>query len=187
MLEMTATSTFAATISELGDKTQLLTFVLATRFQNKLALVFGILFATLANHWLAGWFGISLSHWLNPNYIQPIISASFVALGLWMLIPDKADTENKFFYKFGAFTATFILFFLAEMGDKTQIATMLLTAQFENIYWIVLGTTLGMMIANVPVIYLAHFSLEKLPLSLINKIAASLFILLGTLGILHLL
>ena len=161
--------------------------LLATRFNNKLALVSGIFLATLANHFLAAWFGLYMSEWLTPQYVQPIVSAAFVALGLWMLIPDKADEENTFFYRLGAFTATLILFFFAEMGDKTQIATMLLTAQFENIYWIVLGTTIGMMITNVPVIYLAHFSLNKLPIQLINRLAALLFILLGALGLLNIL
>ena len=108
-----------------------------------------------------------------------LIAASFFAMSIWVLVPDKMDDDNPGFYRFGALAATFVLFFMAEMGDKTQIATVILSARYESLTWVVIGTTLGMLIANVPVVIAGHFSAEKLPLTLIHRGCALLFALLG--------
>ncbi|MCT8985346.1 TMEM165/GDT1 family protein [Shewanella phaeophyticola] len=173
------TSTFSVAIAEIGDKTQLLALVLAIRFSNKSAIISAILLATLMNHFIAAYLGQWAIGWLDPQWSRYIIAASFFAIALWVLIPDKIDDDDHRFYKLGAFGATFILFFIAEIGDKTQIATVVLAAKYQSLTWVVIGTTLGMLIANVPVVLAGHFSANKLPMALIHRGCALIFALLG--------
>ncbi len=172
-------STFAVAIAEIGDKTQLLALFLALRFHNKLAIVAGIFFATLINHWLSAFLGVWISQWISPFWLQIGLAASFVILGLWLLIPDKDDSPEQIDHRWGAFVITFLLFMWAEMGDKTQIATVVLAAKFDTLFWVVLGSTLGMMLANVPVVYYGEKVMRWLPMALAHRIAAALFIVLG--------
>lgn len=188
MLEITATSALIATISEIGDKTQVLTFFLATRFFNKKAIILGIFLATIANHSLAAYLGIYLSHWLSADQLTPILSGAFIALGLWMLVPEnesETPEQTSNIDRFGAFIASFVLFFLAEIGDKTQLSTILLAANFDSIFWVVLGITLGTMITNIPMIYLANYSMQKLPVQLLQRLAATIFLSFGGYGLYH--
>ena len=173
------TSTLTVALAEIGDKTQLLSLFLATRFRNKWGIVLGILVATLVNHgvsaWLGGWIGQSLQgqtgRWL--------IGGSFIVLGMWLLIPDKDDSGNAKFQHLGAFAASTILFFFAEIGDKTQIATILLGAQYDSVFLVTLGTTLGMLVANVPVVFAGHYLMKHIPLQLTRILASLAFILVG--------
>jgi Ca2+/H+ antiporter, TMEM165/GDT1 family len=188
MLEITATAAVIATISEIGDKTQVLTFFLATRFTNKKLIMLGIFLATIANHSLAAYLGIYLNHWISPAQLTPVLSGAFIALGLWMLVPEtEADTETTAtkMNHYGAFIASFVLFFLAEIGDKTQLSTILLAANFNSILWVVMGITLGTMITNIPMIYLASYSMQKLPVKLLQQIAALIFVGFGCYGLYH--
>ncbi|MBV7314115.1 TMEM165/GDT1 family protein [Shewanella sp. NIFS-20-20] len=166
-------------VAEIGDKTQLLALLLAARFRNKTAIVAGILLATIVNHAAAA----SLGHWamgfIAPDVAQYLLAASFFAIALWVLVPDKMDEEHTSFYRHGAFIATFILFFLAEMGDKTQVATVVLAGRFDDLWMVIAGTTIGMLLANVPVILIADYSAEKLPLVLIRRLCAGLFAGIG--------
>lgn len=178
-MEALFASTFTVAIAEIGDKTQLLALLLAVRFSNKTAIILGILLATLLNHFLAAWIGQWVIAWIDPQWATYLVAGSFFAIALWVLIPDKMDDDDNRFYKLGAFTATFILFFIAEIGDKTQIATVVLAAKYQSLTWVVIGTTLGMLIANVPVVLAGHFSANKLPMKLIHRGCAVLFALLG--------
>lgn len=178
-MEAFLASTLAVAIAEIGDKTQLLALLLAARFKNKTAIVSGILVATLLNHFAAAWLGQWAMAWVSPQLGSWLIAASFFAIALWVLIPDKADKEESRFYKFGPFIATCILFFIAEIGDKTQIATVVLSARYDDLLMVVTGTTFGMLLANVPVIWLGDFSAEKLPLNWIRRGCAVLFTMLG--------
>jgi putative Ca2+/H+ antiporter (TMEM165/GDT1 family) len=178
-VEALFTSTFTVAIAEIGDKTQLLALVLAARFRNKSAIILGIFLSTLINHFAAAWLGQFAFGWLDPQWASYLIAASFFAIAIWVLVPDKMDDDDNRFYKLGAFAATFMLFFIAEMGDKTQIATVVLAAKYDALSMVVLGTTLGMLIANVPVVLLGYFSADKLPMKLIHRLCAVLFALLG--------
>lgn len=178
-MEALLASTFTVAIAEIGDKTQLLALILAARFRNKTAIILGIFLSTLANHFAAAWLGQWAINWISPEVATYIVAFSFFAIALWVLVPDKVDAEESRFYKMGPFVATFILFFLAEMGDKTQVATVVLSAKYDALALVVLGTTLGMMIANVPVVLAGHFSAEKLPMTWIHRGCAALFALLG--------
>lgn len=178
-MEALLASTFTVAIAEIGDKTQLLALILAARFRNKTAIILGILLATLANHFAAAWLGQWAINWISPDLARYIVAGSFFAIALWVLVPDKVDAEESRFYKMGPFIATFVLFFLAEMGDKTQIATIVLSAKYDALALVVVGTTLGMMIANVPVVIAGHFSADKLPMVWIHRGCAALFALLG--------
>ncbi|MEP6880602.1 MAG: TMEM165/GDT1 family protein [Dokdonella sp.] len=173
-------STAAVAIAEIGDKTQLLSLILAAKYRKPLPICLGILLATLANHGLAGWLGSVVSAWLTPGTLKWIVAGSFLAIGLWTLIPDKVDEDdvpargNR-----GVLVATLIAFFFAEMGDKTQIATVVLAAQYSPLWQVVAGTTIGMLLANVPVVWLgARFS-NRLPLRAARISAAVLFIALA--------
>lgn len=176
-------STLAVAIAEIGDKTQLLTLFLAARFAQRNAIILGILVATLLNHGLSAWLGAWLVQWIPEQWVPWIIGASFIAVGLWVLIPDKDDEEDGAVLKYGAFIASCILFFIAEIGDKTQVATVILAARYDSLMWVVLGTTLGMMLANVPVAYAGGWLMQKIPLSLARWSACGLFILLGVVSI----
>lgn len=177
------TSTFAVAIAEVGDKTQLLSLVLAARFINKKAIVAGILLATLLNHalsaWLGVWLGDSLQQWLASDLAHWILAAGFSAMALWVLIPDKDDDQINTHQAWGAFLATSTLFFLAEIGDKTQIATVLLAAEFQDVFWVTAGTTLGMLLANVPVVYYGQRLMQRMPLNAARYITSLLFFVLA--------
>ncbi|MCU7996091.1 TMEM165/GDT1 family protein [Shewanella glacialipiscicola] len=178
-MEALLSSTFTVAIAEIGDKTQLLALILAARFKNKTAIILGIFLSTLINHFAAAWLGQWAINWLSPDVARYLVAASFFAIALWVLIPDKVDVKESRFYKMGPFLATFILFFIAEMGDKTQIATVVLAAKYDSLTMVVAGTTLGMLLANVPVVIAGHFSAEKLPMLWIHRGCAVLFALLG--------
>lgn len=175
-------STGLVTLAEMGDKTQLLALLLAAKFRKPVPIITAILIATLLNHALAAWVGQWITHWVRPDMMQWILAISFIAMGAWMLIPDHLDDEEHSvmrWQQYGVFLTTFILFFLAEIGDKTQIATVALAARFEHIVPVILGTTLGMMIANAPVVIIGDKMAKRLPIALIHKIAAAIFFLLG--------
>lgn len=174
------TSTAVVALAEIGDKTQLLAIVLATRFRKPWAIVAGILFATLANHFLAALVGQQVAHLLDGLWFRLAVAVSFVAMAAWTLIPDKLDDDDAPKpARFGAFVTTLIAFFLVEMGDKTQVATIALGAQFQSVLAVMAGTTLGMMIANVPAVFLGHAIVERVPLKTVRTIAALLFLVIG--------
>ena len=169
-------------IAELGDRTQLLSLLLATRFRKPWPIVAGVLVATIANHAVAGAIGVWFGSLLTPRRMDIIVGISMVAMALWTLKPDKIE-EGASFKQAGAFMATLVAFFVAEIGDKTQIATVALAAAYTNLFHVVLGTTCGMMLANVPVIFLGKVFADRLPLRTIRYVAAALFIGLGILFI----
>lgn len=173
-------STLAITIGELGDKTQLLALLLAARFKRPLPIVLGILVATAANHLLAALFGSWIANHLTADLLRWLLGLSFLAIALWTLKPDKME-ENATVNcgKYGIFFVTLIAFFLAEMGDKTQIATMVLAAKYDDTLMVVAGTTLGMMIADVPAVYLGKIASPKFPLKWVRLGAAIIFAALG--------
>lgn len=180
MLESLLVPTGIVTLAEIGDKTQLLALVLAARFRKPWPIVAGIIVATLANHAVAGVVGSWIADWLTPVVLNSILAVAFLAVAAWTLIPDTLDeNEGSRFKRHGAFITTLIAFFLAEMGDKTQIATVMLAAQYPDLLMVVLGTTLGMLLANVPVVLAGNFAAERLPLTLIHRLAAMAFLLLG--------
>lgn len=176
MLESLFIPTFIVALAEIGDKTQLLALLLAARFRKPWPIIWGIVVATLANHFLAGAMGNWVAGFFSPATLSWVLAASFVAVALWTLIPDKLDDdESSSFKRYGPFLTTLIAFFLAEMGDKTQVATVMLAAQYPHFLLVVLGTTLGMLIANVPVVLAGNFAAERLPLTLIRRLAAAAF------------
>lgn len=177
-------ATGVVTLAEIGDKTQLLAFLLATRFKKPLPIILGILLATVLNHGLAGLLGVGISELLGPELLRWILMIGFVAMGLWILIPDKIDEDegDGIAKGWGVLGTTTLTFFLAEMGDKTQIATVALAAQFDSLIWVIGGTTLGMMIADVPAVFLGNSFANRLPLQWIRALACALFIGLGLAG-----
>ena len=173
-------STGIVALAEIGDKTQLLALLLVLRFRRPWPIVLGIFVATVANHALAGALGQLVSDFLSDAWLYTLLAISFIAVAGWTLIPDKLDEdETPAISRYGAFFATLVAFFIAEMGDKTQIATVVLAAQFDAYLWVVLGTTLGMMLANVPVVFMGNAAATKLPLDLIRRIASGAFLLMG--------
>ncbi|MCY7354567.1 MAG: TMEM165/GDT1 family protein [Lysobacter sp.] len=172
-------STLGVALAEIGDKTQLLALLLAARFRKPWPIIAGILVATLLNHALAGWLGAMSSQWLSPQVLRWIVAGSFLAIALWTLKPDTLDDEDARLPARGAFLATAIAFFLAEMGDKTQVATVLLAAKYSPLWQVVLGTTVGMLIANVPVVVLGSRFADRLPLKAARRGAALLFLILA--------
>lgn len=178
-------SVFPVLFSEIGDKTQLLTLFLAARFAQKYAIIAGMLVATLLNHVVSAWFGVALAAWATLQIMSWIVGVSFIIVGLWLLKPDKDDDIDSRYVRYGAFGATLLLFFIAEIGDKTQIATILLAARYHNIVDVVAGSTLGILLANVPVIFFGAWLMNKLPLKTIRIGACVLFCLLGVLTLLH--
>ncbi|WP_230123019.1 TMEM165/GDT1 family protein [Pseudomonas sp. Bi70] len=168
--------TLIVALAEIGDKTQLLALLLAARFRRPWPIIWGMVVATLANHLAAGAVGNWVAGLLSPALLSWILAASFIAVALWTLIPDKLeDDESSSLKRYGPFLTTLIAFFLAEMGDKTQVATVMLAAQYQHFIMVVLGTTLGMLIANVPVVLAGNFAAERLPLTLIRRLAAIAF------------
>jgi putative Ca2+/H+ antiporter (TMEM165/GDT1 family) len=166
-------------LAEIGDKTQLLSFILAAKFRKPWPICSGILVATLFNHALAGALGAWITSVLGPETLRWILGISFIAMAAWMLIPDKFDENDAKFAKAGVFVTTLIAFFLAEMGDKTQIATIALAAKYQAVVPVVLGTTLGMMIANVPAVILGDRIADRMPVTMVHRVAAAIFLILG--------
>jgi len=175
-------STSVVALAEMGDKTQLLALLLAARFRKPWPIVGGILVATLANHALAGALGAWVTTLLGPQVLRWVLGLSFIAMALWMLVPDKLDSDEvSTTPRWGVFGTTVVAFFLAEMGDKTQIATAMLAAQFQSWLWVVLGTTLGMMLANAPVVWLGERITRRVPLRTVHAVSAGIFLVLGVL------
>lgn len=176
VLEAFFVPTLIVALAEIGDKTQLLALVLAARYRKPWPIIAGIVVATLANHFAAGALGNWVSGLLSAQTLAWILAASFAAVALWTLVPDQLDDEESSTgNRLGPFLATLIAFFLAEMGDKTQVATVMLAAQYDAFVQVILGTTTGMLIANVPVVLVGNFAAERLPLDLIRRIAAAAF------------
>ncbi len=184
-LDAFLTSTLTVALAEIGDKTQLLSLFLAARYRHKWSIIAGIFVATVLNHFISAWFGSWIVGVLPEDIATYIVAACFIAVGLWVLIPDKLDDdEHNEVRKYGAFIATTILFFVAEIGDKTQVATIVLGAQYSNVLAVTMGTTVGMMIANVPIVLLGGKLMQKLPLDLARYVAAAVFIVLGIVALL---
>jgi putative Ca2+/H+ antiporter (TMEM165/GDT1 family) len=178
-LEAFFVSVAVVALGEIGDKTQLLALVLAARFRRPLPIVCGIVVATLANHTLAGLLGAWVRSVVPEDYLRWLLAASFVAVALWALKPDRHDEGPVHAGRFGVFAVTAGSFFLAEMGDKTQIATVMLAAQFASLPAVIAGTTLGMLLADVPVVYLGRAAASRIPLRLARIAAAAVFIVLA--------
>ena len=176
MLESLLVPTAIVALAEIGDKTQLLALILAARFRKPWPIIAGIVAATLANHAAAGAVGAWVSSFFTESVLHWILAASFTATALWTLVPDKMDDEETSnARRFGPFVTTLIAFFLAEIGDKTQVATVMLAAQYPHLIMVIIGTTLGMLIANVPVVLMGNFAADRLPLALIRRLAALAF------------
>jgi len=178
-LEAFLVSTGIVALAEIGDKTQLLSFVLAARYRKPLPISLGILVATLLNHALAGALGALITGWLGPELLRWVLGVSFVAMAVWMLIPDRLDEDSARLPRMGVFGATTVAFFLAEMGDKTQVATVVLAAQYAPLAAVVVGTTLGMMLANAPVVLLGSRFSSRIPYRAVRYVAAALFAILA--------
>ena len=174
-------STGVVALGEMGDKTQLLAMLLAARFKKPLPIVLGILIATLVNHAAAGLVGAWVARALGPNVLRWVIGVSFIAMAGWMLIPDRIDEADTGTSRFGVFATTVITFFLAEMGDKTQLATVALAARYSDLVAVVAGTTCGMLIADVPAVFVGDKLARKVSMKLVHGIAAGIFALLGVL------
>ena len=180
MMEALFVSTAVVALAEIGDKTQLLAFILAARFKKPIPIVLGILAATLVNHGLAGALGAWITATLSPDILRWILGFSFLGMAIWTLIPDRIDAEqSRIATRFGVFGATLITFFLVEMGDKTQVATVALAAHYAAPLIVVMGTTLGMLIADVPAVFVGDRLAAKIPMKLVHAIAAAIFALLG--------
>ena len=178
-MEAFLVSTGLVAVAEIGDKTQLLAIVLAARFRRPVPIILGILAATLLNHTLAAALGVLVSHWLSGPGFQAVVGAGFVAMALWALIPDKDDATAGDRTAGGVFVTTLVAFFLVEIGDKTQIATTLLAARFQTVALVAAGTTLGMMLANVPAVLLGEAATKLVPLRYVRVAAAVIFGLIG--------
>lgn len=184
VMEAFLLSTGIVALAEMGDKTQLLALILAARFRKPWPIVWGILVATVANHAMAGALGAWVTTVIGPTTLRWILGASFIAMAVWMLVPDKLDDEDTAAQpRWGVFGTTVVAFFLAEMGDKTQIATVMLAAKYNAYLWVVAGTTLGMMIANAPVVWLGDKITRKVPIRAVHLISAVIFLVLGLLAI----
>jgi len=179
-MESLFVSTGVVALAEIGDKTQLLAFILAARFKKPLPIILGILCATVVNHGLAGALGAWITTTISPEMLRWILGASFIGMAIWTLIPDKIEEEEtQIASKLGVFGATLVTFFLAEMGDKTQIATVAMAAHYANPVLVVIGTTLGMLIADVPAVFVGDKLAAKIPMKLVHSIAAAIFAALG--------
>ena len=178
-MEAFLVSTGIVALAEIGDKTQLLAFILAAKFRKPLPIVLGILVATIANHGFAGALGSWITSLVGPETLRWVLGISFIAMAIWTLIPDQFDEDDAKLSRYGVFGTTLLAFFLAEMGDKTQIATIALAAQYHTFFAVVAGTTLGMMIANVPAVLLGDRIADRMPVRLVHGFAAAIFALLG--------
>jgi len=181
LMEALFVSAGVVAVAEIGDKTQLLSMLLATRFKSPLSIILGIFCATVANHAVAAWVGAAAAAWLGSGATRWILGLSFIAMAGWTLVPDKVDGGGASCSRFGAFLATLVAFFLVEIGDKTQVATVVLSARFNDLTSVVLGTTVGMMIANVPAVLLGEVAATRIPLKLVRGVAAAIFLVLGLL------
>ncbi|EGR0696467.1 TMEM165/GDT1 family protein [Vibrio parahaemolyticus] len=178
-MSVLAISITTVALAEIGDKTQLLSLLLASRYRKPIPIIAAIFLATIANHALAAWLGVVVADYLSPDVLKWVLVVSFVAMAAWVLIPDKLDDDEEISNR-GPFIASFIAFFVAEIGDKTQIATSILGAQYADaLSWVILGTTIGMLLANVPVVLIGKLSADKMPLGFIRKVTAILFVLLA--------
>jgi len=177
-MEAVLTSIAIVALAEIGDKTQLLAIVLAARFRRPLPIIAGILFATLANHLAAAWLGYAAASFLEGKWFRYLIALSFIAMAGWTLIPDTFE-EKPEPDRFGAFVTTLVAFFLVEIGDKTQVATIALGARFHNVAAVAFGTTIGMLIANIPAVLLGQALIERIPMRAVRIVAALLFLALG--------
>ena len=183
-MEAFLVSTGIVALAEIGDKTQLLALLLAARFRKPWPIVLGIFVATIANHAMAGALGAWVTTQISPQVLRWILGASFIVMAVWMLIPDKLDVDaDRPPPRFGVFGTTVVLFFLAEMGDKTQIATVMLAARYDAYFAVVAGTTLGMMLANAPVVWLGERVTRLLPLRAVHVVSALIFLGLGLLAL----
>ena len=179
-IESLLVSTGVVALAEIGDKTQLLAFLLAARFKKPVPIILGILAATVVNHGLAGAVGAWITHSISPDILRWVLGASFIGMAIWTMIPDKIeDEETQVAKHFGVFGATLITFFLAEMGDKTQIATIAMAAHYADPLLVVIGTTLGMLIADVPAVFVGDKLANKIPMKLVHSVAAAVFAVLG--------
>lgn len=179
-MESFLVSTGVVALAEIGDKTQLLAFILAARFKKPLPIMLGILVATLINHGLAGLLGAWITATVSPEILRWILGLSFIGMAIWTMIPDKIEQEETWIAgKFGIFGATLITFFLAETGDKTQIATITMAAHYGTPFMVVMGTTLGMLIADIPAVFAGEKLATRIPMKLVHSIAATVFALLG--------
>ena len=186
MITTVLISTGVVALAEMGDKTQLLAFLLAARFKKPVPIILGILLATIVNHGFAGALGAWITTLLSPNTLGWILGISFIAMAIWTLKPDEIEEdEAKIAGRFGVFGATTITFFLAEMGDKTQIATVALAANYSTVILVVIGTTLGMMIADVPAVFIGTKFAQKVSMKLVHGIAAAVFAVLGVITLLN--
>ena len=183
-MEAFLVSTGIVALAEMGDKTQLLSLVLAARFRKPWPIFWGILVATLVNHGLAGAAGSWVTTQLGPEALRWVLGGSFLVMAVWILVPDKLDEGAEDTQpRFGIFATTFVAFFLAEMGDKTQVATVMLAAQFNSWFWVVAGTSFGMMLANAPVIWLGDAITRRVSLKLVHRVSAVVFAVLGGLAL----
>lgn len=172
-------STSVVVLAEIGDKTQLLAFILAAKFRKPVPIILGILAATLVNHGFAGAVGSWITSMVSPTTLRWVLGVSFIGMAAWTLIPDKFEEEDAKLARFGVFGTTLIAFFLAEMGDKTQFATIALAAKYHTFYEVVAGTTLGMMIADVPAVLLGDRIAKKIPVRLMHVVTALIFSIIG--------
>ena len=185
-MEALLVSTGVIALAEIGDKTQLLAFILAARFKKPLPIIAGILAATLLNHGLAGLLGAWITTVISPDVMRWVLGGSFLGMAIWTLIPDKIEEEEtQIAHRLGVFGATFVTFFLAEMGDKTQIATVAMAAHYAAPLWVILGTTLGMLIADVPAVFVGNKFAAKIPMKLVHAIAAAIFAVMGLMTLFH--
>ena len=179
IMEAFLISTGIVALAEIGDKTQLLAFILAAKFRKPVPIILGILVATIANHAFAGALGSWITSMVAPETMRWVLGLSFIAMAIWTLIPDKFEEDDAKLARYGVFGTTLIAFFLAEMGDKTQVATVALAAQYQALIAVVAGTTFGMMIANVPAVIMGDRIANKMPVRLVHTIAAGIFAVLG--------
>lgn len=177
-------STGIVALAEIGDKTQLLAFILAAKFKKPWPIIAGILVATIANHAFAGAIGSWITSVVGPETLRWVLGISFIGMAAWTLVPDKFEEEDAKLARYGVFGTTLIAFFLAEMGDKTQFATIALAAKYHDFVAVVAGTTLGMMLANVPAVLLGHKIAERMPTKVVHRIAAAIFLVMGVLTLL---
>jgi putative Ca2+/H+ antiporter (TMEM165/GDT1 family) len=180
-MESLIVSAGVVALAEIGDKTQLLAFILAARFKKPVPIILGILVATIANHGLAGALGAWITAMVSPEILRWVLGLSFIGMAIWTMIPDKMEDEKdaRVTEQFGVFGATLVTFFLAEMGDKTQIATVAMAAHYATAVMVVIGTTIGMLIADVPAVFIGDKLSSKLPMKLVRSIAAAIFAILG--------
>ncbi len=179
-MESILVSTGVVALAEIGDKTQLLAFILAARFKKPVPIILGILAATIVNHGIAGALGAWITAMVSPDILRWVLGLSFIGMAIWTLIPDKIEEEEtQVAHKLGVFGATLVTFFLAEMGDKTQIATVAMAAHYASPVMVVIGTTLGMLIADVPAVFVGDKLAARIPMKLVHSIAAAIFAVLG--------